>query len=283
MSEALVFDQIIDLFPVLSLPVGPVFISVGWKMILFLQFRISVLMIVWHIFGAMGTGFRHIIAKHFQKFIPDLIIMIVRPCQGLLPDFRVKILSVPGNFQKPCLVVNSADPVNDIIRRHSQPFQQFFCTDLYTVAEAHTFDICRLLYGAGNNTHGISIIQQPCIGTYLFHITGDIQHDRNGAQAAEQAAHSQSIGDGLIQAIFFRYLEIRYNKRIIFPYGDSVDDIIRIAQRFLSVMVNLHAGVVSQVLVQAPKHSFRLAEPLFIDVEQSEPGFGKGWCAHAVP
>ena len=146
MSEALVFDQIIDLFPVLSLPVGPVFISVGWKMILFLQFRISVLMIVWHIFGAMGTGFRHIIAKHFQKFIPDLIIMIVCPCQGLLPDFRVKILSVPGNFQKPCLVVDSADPVNDIIRRHSQPFQQFFCTDLHTVAEALT--ACRLAAAA---------------------------------------------------------------------------------------------------------------------------------------
>ena len=136
-------------------------------------------------------------------------------------------------------------------RLYPQSLQQAGSADLDAVAQTHGMYPGIPLHIAGQNGHGVGVVEQPGVGTNLLHVPGEFGHDGDGPQAAHDAADAKGVGDGLAQAVLFGDLEIDDGAGLISAHLDGVYHKICTAQCFLAVF---HTQIV-------PDHS-----PLPIDI-----------------
>src|SRR5215208_4312634 len=73
----------------------------------------------------------------------------------------------------------------------------------HAVAEPGAFDGTALVNGAHERGQGIGVVEEPRVRTELFHVPGDGDEFRDVPQGAEDAARSDAIADGLIDAVRF--------------------------------------------------------------------------------
>ena len=153
---------------------------------------------------------------------------------------------------------------------HVDVAQQSAGAGLDRMTEADGADLGLAQNSAGEGTHGVGVVEQPGIGADLLHIAGEIEHDRKGAQDAEDAADADGVGDGLTQTILFGDLEVGDGAGVVAADLYGVDDEIGAAQGFAplaSAEVGFYFGPPAvDFSVEAPYHGGRFAQALLIDI-----------------
>ena len=202
------------------------------------------------------------------------------------PDLRINILTVFGAFQKPCLMVDTGDPaLYRLIIANTQFVQKGRSADLYAVAETDCLHTCITQHSAGQHSHRIGIIEEPCIRAYILYIPGEIHHDRNRAEGSEYAAYAKCIRNSLPQTIFLRNLKVCDRAGIISADLDGIDHIIGTGQRLFAIigpqmLLNPRPG--SCIPVNSLQHSCRLIKTHRINIIKRNRALAKGRCHHAV-
>ena len=206
--------------------------------------------------------------------------------QGAALDFRIQIHAVLAHFQQPGHVVDARDlPLYLLVIFHVQLAQQALAADLHAVAKAHGLDAGGALHGAAQHGHGIGIVQKQGVRANLFHIPGEVQHHRDGAQGAEDAADAQGIGDGLAKAVALGHLKVDDRAGLIAAHLDGVDHIIGAAQGILALLhaqIGLDFGLAAVVAVDGLQHQFGLIQPLSVNIVQRDGGILQSRGHHTV-
>ena len=124
-------------------------------------------------------------------------------------------------------MVNTGDlPLNLIVVLHAQLAQQGGGAHLNAMAQADGLYAGIALERAGEHRHGVNIIKEPRVGADFLHIVGEVKHHGRGTQGTEYAADAEGIGDGLAQAILFRYFEVSHGTGLIAADLNSVYNIV---------------------------------------------------------
>ena len=143
---------------------------------------------------------------------------------------------------------------------------------LHTMAKADRLNAGIALHIAGENCHGVGIVEEPRIGADLLHVTGKIRHDGNGTQSAEDTADAQRVSDGLTQAVFLGNLKINDGTGLVQADLNGVYNEVCAAQRFLAVFYAQIFGDLGTVLiditVERGDHDVGLLQTLGINVVQ---------------
>ncbi len=115
---------------------------------------------------------------------------------------------------------------------------------------------------------------------------GEIQHDRQGAQRAEDAADAEGVGDRLTQTIPLGNLEIGDGAGVIAADLDGVDHIGRRFQRLAPVrhteMGGDRGAPLVDVGVEAVEHLLRFAQADGVGVVQGEVGVVERLAEHSI-
>ena len=158
--------------------------------------------------------------------------------QSAAADLRVEIVAVfVFDFQKPAHMVDAGDQflaAGEFIL-HAQVSHQFFRADLNTVAQADGLDRGVSLHETAEHSHGIGVVEEPCVGTNLSHIPGEILHHRDSSQCSHDAADAQGICDGLAETVFFRNLEINNGTGIVASHLNGVDHKVGTSEGLLAI------------------------------------------------
>ena len=164
--------------------------------------------------------------------------------------------------------------------------QQAAGGNLDRVAEPDHADRRPAEHAAGEHRHGVRVVQHPRRGADRLHLVREIEHHRQRAQGAEDAADAEGVGDGLAQSVFFRNFEIDDGARVIPADLDRVDDVIRPLQRFASVGGAEIAGdpgpVLVDVAVQRVQHLLGFAQAAGVDVVEGDVGVAQRFGEHGV-
>ena len=156
---------------------------------------------------------------------------------------------------------------------HAQPFQQPFGAHLHAVAQADGFDRCEPLHVPGQHRHGIGVIEEPGVGTFLHDVAGEILQHGNGAQCPEDAADAQRIADGLPQAEAPGHLKIRHRAGAVQADLDGVDHIFRTAKGLPAVLraqIGRDDRFAAHVAPQRFQHPPAVLQPDGVDVVQGK-------------
>ena len=183
-------------------------------------------------------------------------------------------------------MIDSGDPaLYRIVIADPQLVQDGRSADLHAVAEADCLHACISQHGAGQHSHRIGIIEEPCIRTYLFNISCKIHHDRNRAESSEYSADTECIRNGLLKTIFLRNLKIRDRAGIIPADLDGIDHIIGTCQCLFTILCSqilLDPCPGSRIPVDRLQHSSRFFKANLIDIIKRDRALGKSRCHHAV-
>ena len=146
---------------------------------------------------------------------------------------------------------------------------------LHAVAEADERDVCGLAKRQAVGRHGIGVLQHDgARAGQLLHIAGDIDQQRDGAQAAEDAAGTERIADALIDAVFER------NAVVLLKGVDAADlhhddDKIGVADGLAAVERGPGAGAESVVGDHTAGERFHAAQLGFAAAHQGELARGE--------
>ena len=99
----------------------------------------------------------------------------------------------------------------------------------------------------------------------LGHLVAERQHDRDGAQRAEDPADSQGVADRLAQAVGGRDLEVEQGGRVAADL-DHVDHVVGAVERAAAVEMGLDARLCAERRGGVAGHRLGDREPLGIDV-----------------
>ena len=113
-----------------------------------------------------------------------------------------------------------------IIIANAQLVQDGRSADLNAMAETDCLHSCIAQHSTCQHSHGISVIQEPCIRAHILDISGEIHHYRNRAKSSEYAAYAKRIRNGLLKTIFLRNLKICNCTGIITTDLDGIDHIV---------------------------------------------------------
>ena len=112
-------------------------------------------------------------------------------------------------------------------------------------------------------------------GGVRLHVAHHVQHDRDGAQRAHDAADPQRVGDGLLEAEFLRNLEVGYGRRPVAADLDRVDHVARAFEGTFAVDTGGDLWCGADGCGDAACNHFGQFQPLFIDVVQRDFAVGE--------
>ena len=169
---------------------------------------------------------------------------------------------------------------------HLQFPQQARHAGLHRVAQADRPHRAVAQHRAGHHRHRVGVVQQPRLRRRLLHVPRQVEHHRNGAQRAEDAADPQRVANGLTQAVALGHLEVDHRARLVTAHLNGVDHEVGVAQRRLprsGAQVGLDPGAAGvEVAVQGGEHRLRLAQALGVDVVQGDGGVAQRLGQQAV-
>ncbi len=99
-------------------------------------------------------------------------------------------------------------------------------------------DVGLLQHRAGVDRHRVGVVEQPRVRAELLHLAAEADHHRDGPQAPEYAADAESVGDGLLEAVLLRHLEVGDGAGLVEADLDGVDDVVGALERFLAVRLS---------------------------------------------
>ena len=82
--------------------------------------------------------------------------------------------------------------------------------------------------------HRVGVVQQPRVRADLRHVRGDAGEHGEGPQAPEDAADADGVGDGLVQPVAGRDVEVAHGG-VVHPHLDHVDDVVGAVERRAAV------------------------------------------------
>ena len=92
------------------------------------------------------------------------------------------------------------------------------------MAKTNGFDVGVSLHISRKHSHGISIVKEKSIGTYLRHIVGEVLQYGDRTERAEDAADAKCIGYGLTKSVFLGNFKIDDGTRIVSTDLDGVNN-----------------------------------------------------------
>ena len=140
---------------------------------------------------------------------------------------RVEVLAAAFPPQHPGLVVHAGRPVGHLVVRHVDELTQADHRPVDGMAQPEHLQLRgdameeRDVHG-----HRVRVVEQPGVGAHLRHVPRDVGQDREGPQAAEDSADADGVGDGLIQPVARRDLEVAH-RGLVHADRDDVDDVVR--------------------------------------------------------
>ena len=244
---------------------------------------------VGEVLGAVFRGFGEVVAEVAHHLEPHHV-AVARAAGargavqlgGAALHLGVEILSGGAQLQQPRLVVDAGNaPLGGRrIVLHLQFLQQARHAGLHRVAQADRPHRAPAQHRAGHHRHRVGVVQQPRLRRRLLHVPRQVEHHRNGAQRAEDAADPQRVADGLAQAVALGHLEVDHRARLVTAHLNGVDHEVGAAQRLpprAGAQVGLDPGAAGvEVAVQGSEHRLRLAQALGVDVVQGDGG-GAQW------
>ena len=182
--------------------------------------------------------------------------------------YRFSTLAFPP--QHPGLVIDAGRPVVDIVERNVDELAQPDHRPVHRVAQAQHLEFrCDVVQEGDVHGHRVGVVQQPRVRADLRHVCGDARQHRKGPQPPEDSADADRVGDGLVQAVAGRDLEIAHGG-VVHPHLDHVDDIIGAVQRAAAVEGGDDLGLCIGRAGGRVRDRLRRLEPLGVDVVQDD-------------
>ena len=188
------------------------------------------------------TGLCAVVAKMTDVLITYHILMFLTGCILLLcnsADLRVQVVSIfVMDLKKPCHVVDTCDQLGTSLKLvfHSHSLKKLLGADLNTVAKTYCTNLCETLHITGEHCHRIGVIQEQSVRAYFFHVPCKLFQNRNGTKCTHDSADSQSICDGLFDAVFLRDLKVCYCTWLIAAYLNGIDYEVCITKCIFTVL-----------------------------------------------
>ena len=233
--------------------------------------------------GAVVTKVVDVVQTNFvSKFRIDHLVRYA----GL--DFGIQIHAVlVFDLQQPAHVVDTGDQLFTAFQLifHTQFLQQVLGANLYAVAQTNGLHAGVALHVTGQHSHGIGVVQEQCIGTYLFHVAGKISHNRNGTQGTHDTADTQGIADGLAQAVFLGHFKVDNGTGVVQTNLNGVNNKVGTAQRLFTVF-NAQVALDLAIAALGLSHGFQnhaaLFQALCIDIIQGKNAVAQHFAAHSI-
>ena len=168
-------------------------------------------------------------------------------------------------------MIDACAEVRSPLHRGADPFGKHRRCALHAVAEAGAADLRLALDGAAEHRHRVRVVEEDGVGADLLHVPADIQHDRDGAQSAEDAGGAAGVAHVEVDPVLLRDLDV------VAPHRDGcrkdgAEDGIRALKGFAAVERRLDLGRIV-ALVHDPLHGgLRELKALFVDIHQAQRG-----------
>ena len=118
--------------------------------------------------------------------------------------------------------------------------------------------------------HRVGVVEQPGVGAHRCHVAGDVGEDREGPQAAEDAADPDGVADGLVQPVARRNLEVAH-RGLVHADRDDVDDVVRAVECAPAVAGGDHLRFGACRASGGPGDRLGRLQPFIVDVVQHHP------------
>ena len=253
--------------------------------VLFLDEEVVVLRIVLARLGA-------VVAKAADIFKSDKILEvlggILEDLASAAADLGVEVVAVCIlKLKKERHVVDARDLFADgALRLKSDFLEKSVRADLNAVAKTYGLDGSVSLHKAGEDRHGVGVVEEESLGADLSHILCEIVENGDGAESAENAADAEGVGDGLTESVLLRDLEVDDGARVVTADLDGVNYEGSIAESILAfsnaeVLLDSSAVFVD-ILVEGADHYVGLFKSFGVDIVKSDFGIPKGGSHHNV-
>ena len=161
------------------------------------------------ILGTVLAGFGDVVAEFLHELQTDQVLPvgIVGGIFGAALDFRIEVIAGEvGDLQEPGLMVDAGDfpAARDRCTHPCRGCPERLLAQTWTEWQSPTVLtlVNRCMYPA-SIAMGLGVVQEQGVGAPALHVVGVSLHHGDGPQGAEDAADSQSVGDGLPEAVLF--------------------------------------------------------------------------------
>ncbi len=128
-------------------------------------------------------------------------------------------------------MVDPGAEVVDLVEGDAQPVGDVRGRVLHAVAETDRLDRRRPVHRHAEHRHRVRVVEEEDVRADLLHRPPEIEHHRDGAQGAHDAADAQGVADRLAQTVALRDLEVDHRRRPVAADLDHVDRVVRSIQR----------------------------------------------------
>ena len=123
------------------------------------------------------------------------------------------------------------------------------------VAQAvHPLEPGALVGGPGEHRHRVAVAEQVGVRAYLVHVPRQVDHDGDGAQAAEDAADAEGVADRLAQPVPGGNVEVGAGGRVPADLH-LVDHVVGARERGAAVPGRGHRGLRAPVCAEIRRTS----------------------------
>src|SRR5262249_37488124 len=130
--------------------------------------------------------------------------------------------------------------------------------------------------GPGVHCHWIDVVQESDVRADLLHVVTHVEHDRDGAQSAEDAANTECISNGLLQAITFWDLEVDQCRWVAADL-DHIDGVVGSFQGSSAILRSTNLWMRAKYLCYLARHDLGDVQAFGINVHQGNFRPGKFW------
>jgi len=172
-------------------------------------------------------------------------------------------------------VVDAGADVVDLLEGHADVAREFARGALHAVAQPHRADLGGAVDRPTVHRHRVDVLQERHVGADLLHIAAHVEQHWDGAQAAEDAADAERVGDGLAQAVLLGDLEIDDGGGLVAAHLDHTDRIIGAIECAAAVGGGFDGRVPVDGLGDFIGDDLRGLQTLWIDIEQADGAIGQ--------
>src|SRR5215212_1553735 len=121
------------------------------------------------------------------------------------------------------------------------------------------------------DAHRVRVVKEHRFRTEFAHLAGEVEHEGDGTQSAEDAAYTHRVGDRLLETVLFGDLEVQEGS-LVHPDLDHVHDEVSPFERPPSVEMFLDIGTSAELIRGPAGHHGCGFETLGIYVVQGDGG-----------
>jgi len=206
-----------------------------------------------------------------EHLVAHLLVVAHRFALHGLADQRIGVFAVPFVFDEPREMVDARADKRDLVHGRADPLGEHGRRALNAMAQPRDLHAGLALHGAAQHGHRVGVIEQERIGTMPFDVPADIQHDRDGAQCAEDAARTPRVAHVGVHTVLLG------NEDIVLPdLHIAAEDGAKHGVRAFEGRFAVHGGLDFRGIIAPFDDRFARPvgeiEPLFVDVHERYGG-----------